>query len=107
MDEAFWAALYRIEHAVSTLRLSSSLSHADAVRVRRWVAKMSRPVFNLAWMRNRNFHARVLASILSSGSPSPDVPAAVNGIIWHAPFDKLPYDGPLRALPHHYRMYLS
>ena len=36
-----------------------------------------------------------LAAILSAGSPAPDVPAAVNGIIWHALFDKLPYDGPL------------
>ncbi|KNC50718.1 uncharacterized protein AMSG_06607 [Thecamonas trahens ATCC 50062] len=103
LDEAFWAALYRIDHAVKSLRLTGSISRADAVRVRKWVDKLSAPLFNVAWLRNRNLHAAVLASILSSHSTCP---ASRNGRLWVAPFDKLPYDGPLRALPRHMRMYV-
>ena len=73
LDQEFGQTVDKVEK-----HLLGAKSRHIVVRVRQWVEKMSQPMPNIPWKRNRNQYALILEDMLSHGCGLDD------------PFDKLP-----------------
>jgi len=79
-DEIFKEHLFDIERSYVVL------PKPERIRVEQWVKKLSEPMPNKEWQKNRNMYAELLLHMVRTKR-------------LEEPFNKLPYGGPLHTLP--------